>query len=109
MEKNYKEAIAELLKAGDREALAQLIIEYVQPNHLTNDFVSMLLTTRSLNPGDALVKKVRKGIKVRTLVPGSIHLASEITVRDRINYVLDGADVKVTYNELGLSPTALLM
>lgn len=103
METNYKEAIAELLKDGKREALAQLIVEYVQPNHLTNDFVSMLLGTRSLNPGDALVKKVRTGIKVRTLVPGSIHLASEITVRDRINYVLDGADVKVTYNEWELA------
>lgn len=30
-EKKFKEAIAALLKAGDREALAQLIIEYVQP------------------------------------------------------------------------------
>jgi hypothetical protein len=48
---------------------------------------------------DALVKKVRSGAKVRTLVPGSIHLASEITVRDRINYVLDGGDVKIHFNE----------
>lgn len=52
--KNYKEAIAELLKAGNREALAELIIEYVQPNHLTNDFVSLLLGTRALKLGDAL-------------------------------------------------------
>lgn len=102
-EKQYKEAVAALLKEGNREALAALIIEYVQPNHLTNDFVSLLLGTRALNPGDALVKKVRTGIKVRTLVPGAIHLASEITVRDRINYVLDGADVKVTYNEWELA------
>ncbi len=102
-EKKFKEAIAELLKEGKREALAQLIIEYVQPRHLTNDFVSLLLGTRALNVGDALVKKVRTGIKVRTLVPGAIHLASEITVRDRINYVLDGADVKVTYNEWELA------
>lgn len=102
-EKQFKAAIASLLKDGKREALAQLIIEYVQPNHLTNDFVSLLLGSRALNPGDALVKKVRKGIKVRTLVPGSIHLASEITVTDRINYVLDGADVKVTYNEWELA------
>lgn len=98
-EKELKEAIASLLKEDKREALAQLIIEYVQPNHLTNDFVSLLLNTRALNPGDALIKKVRTGIKVRTLVPGSIHLKSEITVRDRINYTLDGADVGVTYNE----------
>lgn len=48
---------------------------------------------------DALVKKVRKGIQVRTLVPGAVHLASELTVSDRINYILDGADVKVTANE----------
>ena len=95
-EKQYKEAIASLLKEGKREALAQLIVEYVQPNHLTSDIANLLLTSRSLNPGDALVKKVRKGIKVNTLVPGRIHLASEITVSDRINYVLDGADVKVT-------------
>lgn len=102
-EKNYKEAIAGLLKDGNREALAQLIIEYVQPQHLTGDFVSMLLGTRSLNVGDALVKKVRTGIKVRTLIPGSIHLKSELTVRDRINYVLDGADVGVQYNEWELA------
>ena len=50
----------------------------------------MLLNTRSLKPGDSLVKKLRKGIEVRTLVPGSIHLASEVTVSERVNYVLDG-------------------
>jgi hypothetical protein len=102
-EKKFKEAVASLLKEGRREALAQLIIEYVQPQHLTNDFVSLLLGSRSLNVGDVLVKKVRKGIKVRTLVPGAMHLASELTVSDRINYVLDGADVKVTYNEWELA------
>jgi hypothetical protein len=95
----FKEALASLLKDNKREALAQLIVEYIQPNHITADMTSLLLNTRTLNPGDALVKKVRKGWKVRTLVPGSVHLASEITVSDRINYVLDGADVKVTYNE----------
>ena len=93
------EAIAELLKKGDREALAEMIVEYVQPNHITTNFVSMLLNTRRLNPGDSLVKKLRKGLQVHTLVPGSIHLGHEITVTDRINYVLDGAYVKVNWNE----------
>ena len=95
-ENKYKEAVASLLKDGKREALAQLIVEYVDANHIPADMMNLLLPSRSLNPGDALVKKVRKGIKVNTLVPGRIHLASEITVSDRINYVLDGADVKVT-------------
>lgn len=98
-ELKLKEAFASLVKEGKREALAQLIVEYVQPGHIATDFVSLLMNSRRLNPGDALVKKVRKGINVRTLVPGAVHLASELTVSDRINYILDGADVKVTANE----------
>lgn len=98
-ELKLKEAFASLIKEGKREALAQLIVEYVQPGHIATDFVSLLMNSRRLNPGDALVKKVRKGINVRTLVPGAVHLASELTVSDRINYILDGADVKVTANE----------
>jgi len=101
-EKRINEAVAALLKDNTpqgREALAEMITEFVQPNHIGVNFISMLLNTRALQPGDLLVKKIRKGIDVRTLVPGSIHLASEITVQDRINYVLDGADVKVTFNE----------
>lgn len=99
-ENELNTAIAELFSSGDRDALAEMIVEYVQPNHMTVDFVSMLLDARSLKPGDSLVKKLRKGIEVHTLVPGSIHLAHEITVTDRVNYILDGSDVKVTYNEL---------
>lgn len=98
-ELKLKEAFASLVKDGKREALAQLIVEYVQPGHITTDFIGLLMDSRRLNPGDALVKKIRKGITVRTLVPGAQHLASELTVSDRINYILDGADVKVTANE----------
>lgn len=97
-EKILKDSVASLMKEGKRDALAQLLVEYIDPQHITTDFISLLLNSRSLKPGDSLVKKVRKGIKVKTLVPGRIHLASEITVSDRINYVLDGADVKVTAN-----------
>lgn len=98
-DKELNEAIASLMKSGDKDAVAEMIVEYVQPNHISVDYVSMLLDTRSLKPGDSLVKKLRKGIEVRTLVPGTIHLASEVTLTDRIHYVLDGSDVKVTYNE----------
>jgi hypothetical protein len=68
-EKKIQEAIASMVKdRSQREALSQIIVEYVQPNHLTGEFVGNLLTTRALKPGDSLVKKVRKGIRVRTLV-----------------------------------------
>lgn len=94
-----KETFAALTKSGNRDALAEFFVEFIQPNHIIPDFVSMLLNSRSLKEGDVLVKKIRKGIKVHTLVPGSIHLKSEITVRERANFVLDGANVEVTYNE----------
>lgn len=100
MDKNkFEQAYASLAQnRNQREALASLIVEYIDPKHITQDIVGLMLNTRSLNPGDALVKKVRKGIEVRQLVPGAVHLANEITVTDRINYMLDGADVKVTAN-----------
>jgi len=91
-----KEAFAAVAKdRNKRDALAAIITEFVQPNHIAVDFMSMLLDSRSLQPGDSLVVKQRKGMKVRTLVPGSIHLGSEITVTERMNYVLDGANIKV--------------
>jgi len=100
MEKEkLNQAISEVFKSGDREAIAELIVEFVKPNEITTDFISLLLNTRTLKVGDALVKKLRKGLKVRTLVPGSVHLSSEVIVSDRVNYVLDGANVKVSYNE----------
>jgi hypothetical protein len=99
-DKDYKVALAEMMRDPDkRETFAQVLVEFIEPNHLTTQVLDLLLDTRSLTAGDLLVKKVRKGINVRTLVPGAIHLASEITISDRINFILDGADVKVTYNE----------
>lgn len=102
-ETKFKEAVAELLKdKNKREALAELLVEYIAPNHITVDFIGMLLRTRNLQKGDALVKKVRKGITVHTFVPGAIPLKSEVTVTDRINYILDGSVVGVTANEWDL-------
>jgi len=99
-EKKVQEAVASMLAdSSQRDALAELIVEFVEPNHLTTEFISDILDSRALKPGDSLVKKIRRGIEVRTLVPGSIALASEITVEERIAYVLDTAVVKVTYNE----------
>jgi hypothetical protein len=100
-ELELKTAIATLMKdKSQRDAFAEMIVEFVDPNHVTIDFVSMLMNVRSLKPGDSLVKKLRRGLRVHTLVPGAIHMAHEITLTDRVNYVLDGADIKTTWNEL---------
>lgn len=99
MEKELKDAVASLVQdSGKRDALAQMIVEYAQPGHIGIDVIGMLLNTRALQPGDQLVKKMRKGIHVRTLVPGAIHLKDEITVSERMNYILDGAVVSVGCN-----------
>jgi len=98
--KEVKEAAASLMKdRSKREAFAEMLVEYVQPNHITLDVIGMLLNTRQLNPGDLLVKKVRKGLKVWTHVPGAIPLKGEITVSERANYVLDMAVIGAQANE----------
>lgn len=96
-EKAFQEALAAAVKE-DREALAEMIVEWIDPVHITEEFTSRVLGTRALQPGDSLVKKIRKGIEVRTLVPGAVHLQSEITVSDRINWQLSGADIRVGGN-----------
>lgn len=49
-EAEAREAFASLYKK-DKEALAELIVEYFDPNHITVDYINMLLNTRNLNPG----------------------------------------------------------
>jgi hypothetical protein len=92
----FKESVATLIKdKSQREALAQVIVEYIDTNHVAGDIMSVLLDTRALQPGDSLIKKVRTGMTVHTWVPGSNSLKSEVTVVDRINYVLDAAIISV--------------
>jgi hypothetical protein len=95
--------VASLMKdPNQKEAFSEMIVEYAQPQHIMTDFIGMLLNTRALKIGDSLVKKVRKGIKVHTFTPGAIPLSSQITVEDRINYMLDGAVVDVNVSEWDL-------
>lgn len=103
MDEKMKEAVAGLLKdKTQRDALAQMLVEYIAPNHIVTDFIGLMLNTRTLNIGDVLVRKIRKGIRVLTFVPGAIPLKNEITVTDRINYALDGAIVGVHASEWDL-------
>ncbi len=101
-EQEYREALASLAKT-DREALAAMIVEYIQPTHIAVDYISMLLNTRQLNPGDQLFRRLRRGITVRSLYPGAIHLSNEVTVEDRAWYHLDGLDVRVHVSDWDLA------
>lgn len=92
-----KEKVASLAK-GDKKAYAEFLVEYVEPGHITTDYISLLLNSRRLMPGDILAKKVRKGLKVWTYVPGTIPMKGEITISERANYIMDGAQISVTAN-----------
>lgn len=97
-----REAVASVLKSGDRRALAEVITEWLQPGHLTLELMSLLLDTKGLNPGDSLSFKVRKGLHVRTMVLGQMALKDELTVSERMAWVLDIAHIGVTANEMEL-------
>ena len=99
-EAEVKQALAALM--GNKQALAEFIVEWIEPNHLTNEFMNILLDTRQLNIGDMLVKKIRKGLTVRTWTPGTNALTSQVAVTEHIAYVLDHAIIGVTYNQLEL-------
>ncbi len=91
-EDKVKTALASLTATeASRKELAATIVEWVKPNHIATDYLSLFLNTRRLSAGDMLVKKLRKpGLRVRKFVPGTMHLSDEIAVTDRANYVLDG-------------------
>ena len=97
-ESKLRETIATLAKQEKKQALAEVITEWLNPGHLTLELANLMLDAKSLNAGDSLLFKTRKGLKVRTLVPGQIPLRDEITVSERIAYVLDMADIAVNAN-----------
>lgn len=54
-ETKLKEALASIAgEKGSKDALAQIMVEFIQPQHVATDFVGMLLNTRNLKEGDAL-------------------------------------------------------
>jgi hypothetical protein len=103
-QETVKKALAELSQTeASRKVLSEAIVEWVKPNHLASDLISLFLNTRTLKEGDFLVKKLREpNIRVRKMVPGTIHLADEITVDDRVNYTLDNHIVKVAMSQWDL-------
>lgn len=83
-----------------RSAFAELIVETIQPNRLTLDLFSAYLPTRQLNVGDSLLKRTSTyGLPVRTMVPGTNHLADQVLPgREVLTYAIDYIIAKVRYS-----------
>lgn len=95
-------ASAGVIEVGKRySSFAEILIEDIQPNRITLDFFrNVLMPTRVLNPGDVLVKRVRRrGVPVRTMVPGTEHLASQLPPPSEVmSFGIDYLIAKVRYN-----------
>lgn len=99
-----KLAIAEIAKtAGNspngRSAMAELIVRMVDTNHLSLDLFSAFMPVTQLNPGDEIMYKVKKGkYPVRTMVPGTMHLADQVYNQDKIIRAFDRLIAGATCN-----------
>jgi len=99
---NHRKAFAEAA-AEDKKALAEMIVEYVDPVYLTLDIASAFMGTREMQFGELLVKRFKGKYHVQQIVPGQITLGEQITVRDKaVSYSLDILAAKAAYNTLEL-------
>ncbi len=107
MDERMQQAWAELARTAGQDfnghsAFAEAIVEDIRPNHLSFELTNVFLPTRQLNPGDSLVRRVRKGFRVRTFVPGTMHLADQISMGEIYTYVLDSIIAKTRWSVVEL-------
>lgn len=89
-------SVAEVAKtagtsSNQKSAYAELIIELLEPQHLTLDLFSTFMPTRNAQEGDVVIKRVRRGrYAVQSMVPGTNHLTNQPTqLHDYHSYVYD--------------------
>ena len=116
-EQELKSAIAEVVKSAGtasdgKSAYAELVVRMANMNHLSLDIFNTFMPVTTLKPGDEMMVKVRKGrYPVRAMVPGSMHLADQVHVQDKIVRSFDRLIAGATANvwELGEMSTAANM
>lgn len=96
---NLTQAQAERVKAaaqtasnakGLRTEFAELVIETVQPNHLSLDLFSAFMPTVQLKAGDAVGRRIRRGrYPIRTMAPGSKHLTDVLSNQEYYTFMFD--------------------
>jgi len=91
-----KKAVAEAVKTAAHAngihptAYAELVIETIQPNHLSLDLFSQFLPTVQKNKGDAMGRRIRRGrYPIRTMVPGSKHLTDVLSYQEYYTMMFD--------------------
>jgi len=73
-----------------RSAYSDLVMEIVQPNHLSLELFSAFMPTRTMKPGDRRGRRVRRGrYPVRTFTPGAKHLTDVLSYLEQETYLAD--------------------
>lgn len=77
-------------RTGRRTAYADLVVEVVQPNHLSLDLFSAFMPVTQMQPGDLRGRRVRRGrYPIRTMVPGSKHLTDVLDFLEYQTFMFD--------------------
>lgn len=103
-EQELKAAIAQVIKTAGQDpvgksAFAELIVRTANMNHLSLDVLRSFMPVTQLQPGDELAVRVRKGrYPVRAMVPGSMHLADQVYVQDKVVRAFDRLIAGATCN-----------
>lgn len=106
MNKDLLKAVAEkAANAGihipgkQRSAFAEILMDVIEPNHLSLDLFSAFMPTRQMNKGDQLGKRVQRGrYPIRTMVPNSKHLHDQLSYQEQLIYVFDRLIAGVSWN-----------
>lgn len=99
-----KKAIAEAaalagMSNGGRSAFADLVMEIIEPNHLSLDLFSTFMPTKQMNPGDEIGKRVRRGrYPIRTMVPGAKHLHDVLSFQTQQTFMFDRLIAGTSHN-----------
>ena len=89
-------SVAEVAKTAGtsqlgKSAFAELLVQLVEPNHLSLDLFSTFMPARQADMNTVPIKRVRRGkYNIQSMVPGTAHLVSQpTTVHDYHSYVFD--------------------
>ena len=89
-------SVAEVAKTAGtsqlgRSAFAELLVQLVEPNHLSLDLFSTFMPARQADMNTVPIKRVRRGkYNIQSMVHGTAHLVSQpTTVHDYHSYVFD--------------------
>lgn len=99
-----QKAVAEVSRtagnaSNNRSAYAEVVMDIVQPNHLSLDLARAFMDVITMNPGDQIGRRVRRGrYPVRTMVPGSKHLHDVLSYVEQSTFSFDRLIAGTSHN-----------